>query len=605
MLSQTFMAGTTGASQVMGRNKAVNIVFQGDEAKTDGNTIYLPSLPANQELTAEQVGMMRGYADHEAGRIRHTNFNDLKSFSDKYEGDQKYLSMQKAVEDIRIEDRVCTEYVGAARNLEYLAESQYKGLLEQAKSIPKGSIKVKENLPLALMSQGHKDKDYDHASKLLDQFDDSDKEHLKIWSEAAAKCETTAASNRLVEHIMEIMEQDPDLSGDPEPVPDDVTDAMEGDGEPQEGESKEGEGQEGEGQEGEGQEGEGQEGEGQEGEGQEGTSSGGGEVGAVPIGDFEWGLPNDEDHLAEIKEHEWDVSEADIRPYSTECDGVYHIDGEHGPFTGYFEGANHRNYEEFSSQAAADINVMKAKLMRYLKAKENRGWDSGREQGKLDTRRLVAAYNGHQNVFRQREEVEELATAVHVLVDLSGSMRGKRIKQAGICAISLAEALDSTALKYAISGFTAGMKGAPWGEYNILGGSSGSYVRSDSLDIISYKKFDESLFLARRSLGLLPTKSMGNNNDPESVRWAAEELKKVEANRRVLIVLSDGQPAYITNGSGSSALKKEVKAIEAEGIETIGIGIQTDAVESFYNNNAVVNNTSDLANVVLDKVFKL
>jgi len=99
-------------------------------------------------------------------------------------------------------------------------------------------------------------------------------------------------------------------------------------------------------------------------------------------------------------------------------------------------------------------NVMRRKLERAWMSKDNRDWDGGREDGRLDTRRFVGAFNGRQDVFKKREPRAEMDTALTVLIDLSGSMGGSKIRIAEQCAIALAEAVDKTGVAYEVLGFT-------------------------------------------------------------------------------------------------------------------------------------------------------
>lgn len=595
MLSQHFMSGLTGASQVMGRKGKINIVFEGEGARTNGDTIYLPSLPSNVELTREQIGILRGYADHEAGHIRHTNFNSFKSFVKKWEDNPTMLQLENVLEDTRIENKVGNEYHGAKSNLRYLNESDINNdATQEFLKVPDGSQSISENLINALLFQHMKDTDCNGAEEVLNKFKDGDRKHLEEWSKAAVECENTAAVNRLAEFINEQLKNDPNLEQEPEEVPSDVTEAQEGDG--QEGEDDfEGEGEESGKESGEG-----------EGEG-EGEEAGGG-VGAGPIGDFKFKKREMKEVTGDVLEQvKSDGTNTSIIPVTTAKDGVYTKHNQ-GSMEKYFERASRASYDKCVSKAAADINVVKSKLTRYLKAKENRGWDSGREMGRLDTRRLVAAYNGQPNVFRQREDVTDMNTAIHILIDLSGSMcHDNRIYNAGQCAIALASALESTSIDYAISGFTAGLNGQKYPTKEQL--KKRAAYRIESLDIFRFKNWDQSLFDAAPELGLIQHCALANNNDSESVRWAAEDLKKRDKRRKVLMVLSDGQPAYLVEGGHFGlpvdALKEEVKAITKEGIETVGIGIQTPCVKDYYPNHCVVNNVSDLAGTALDQVFKL
>ena len=107
------------------------------------------------------------------------------------------------------------------------------------------------------------------------------------------------------------------------------------------------------------------------------------------------------------------------------------------------------------NKLVGSANVIRRKIERALLAKLNRGWDQGREIGRLDNKRLVSAFNGRPNVYKQQEPIPEMDTALQLVIDCSGSMSGKKIRLAQEVAIALAEAIDKTQVEYEILGFTS------------------------------------------------------------------------------------------------------------------------------------------------------
>jgi len=235
-------------------------------------------------------------------------------------------------------------------------------------------------------------------------------------------------------------------------------------------------------------------------------------------------------------------------------------------------------------------------------AELNRDWHGGMENGRLDTRRLVSAYNGRPNVFKTREDRPEIDTALTLLIDLSGSMYGNEAKCAQQVAIAIAESIDRTGCKYEILGFNnrSSLKVTDE-ERNDLWNMDG--CRVEPLDTYVFKSFDDKLFNSKGRLGHIHEFASGNNSDACAVITAGHRLKQRNEKRKIFITLSDGFPAC--SGPSASAqnlaLRNAVDHVETFA-DVIGIGIYSDAVEQFYPKHIVVRDIKDLEGVVMDKL---
>ena len=134
MKSHLLVHGMQQSAAVFGRNKETFVVFEGEGAKTDGKEIQLPSLPDDMEFTTEEAMVMRGYLDHEAGHVRHTNFDDVGKFGETCS--EQAFAIANCLEDVRLERLVMKEYPGSVKNLKGLWRSVGPQRLEATKSSP-------------------------------------------------------------------------------------------------------------------------------------------------------------------------------------------------------------------------------------------------------------------------------------------------------------------------------------------------------------------------------------------------------------------------------------------------------------------------------------
>ena len=593
ILSDTLVRGLTQASKVMGRDKDVNITFSGDNAYTDGSTINLPAVPSGVMLDVKTARTMRGYADHEAGHIRHTDIPNGQAWLAKHKDNSTLVGLMQQLEDVRIERKIKSDYLGSKVNLDTLNSIVQDGWLE---SVGADQMEGQEAIG-AIFGEENNRNGLAKADELLEGVGEKYAAHSKEWVDAVGHCRTSRDVQRLAEHIYEQLEQDPNLDQQPEPIPQDAVQGDDGDDEMEaEGQAKKDQ-EEHEAKEGKGK---------PEGKPEEGEA----EVAVTGHGSSLQDESVKEIIQAETEERErsLDGPAPTVTPLTTEEDTWSsknnRTNKQHGFQHADQEGLG--EYQVAQSKASGSIGVLRSKILRYLKAKEMRDWDGGREVGRLDTRRLVSAYNGQHNVFKVKTERDEVDTAISILADLSGSMSGERADVTRDCLVALAEALETTSFSYSINGFC---------ETGLVKGyvSDNSYpenTRVCELQTVSFKAWNERLFDNKHVLGSFPSFVGGANNDPESILLMADDLMKRPEKRKVLIVLSDGEPSYaVVNQTdynvGHTATKEAVRLTESMGIDTIGIGIQSRAVEHYYSNNFVVNDLNDLTSKAMDTILKL
>lgn len=567
----------TTSAAIFGRNENVNVIFEGSQAKTDGNEIVLPAMPLNADISEETAQVIRGFIDHEAGHIRHTDFAVVNSIKD-----ESLMKIWNSIEDIWLERRVREEYIGSEKNLRATAEfvsakemeflSDDKKLLEEVSA---GSI------GLAICKQGRMDYTAENNKAVFDMLPDNMKKWSEKWVSSIDKCYSSTDNLALASAIRKLVKEDPMLESDPEDFkfdPEGYNPADETKGEGKGEAEGEGEGE---------------------------------------------GLPTASNSISELLNKGGTYKynggkKKGYRSLTTRYDKTY------TRTTPLSENKLHKtmlrknigDYQALANDIGPVVNVMRSKLRRGLLAKENRDWDFCRQQGRLDTKRLTAAYSGAESVYKVRKDREEFDTAVHFLVDLSGSMQNSRkMLTATYTAIAMAECLEGTGIKYQISGFSNNLSdycGFDNSLYHAANESGQEYHRFEPLQTYVFKAFNDSLAISKGTMAALKDAAGGNNSDAEALMWAHKVLAVQPQKRKILFVLSDGAPAnktincshYDGQDTLETALKDVVKSISKK-VECVGLGICTDTVENFYDEFIVIGRVEDLAGAAFNKLSKI
>jgi cobalamin biosynthesis protein CobT len=257
--------------------------------------------------------------------------------------------------------------------------------------------------------------------------------------------------------------------------------------------------------------------------------------------------------------------------------------------------------------------VLRKELQRLIAARSLSHMVPGKRSGRIHPASLHRLRVGDDRVFARKHEVVTKDTAVSLVVDCSGSMHGAKIQVAMESAWAFSDTLSRLNVDNEVLGFTTNhpyygnSRAKSYDPVEIerycrtLGVSS-HRVRQVPLYVPIFKAFDENFGIEqKRRMASYPEKGLqGANVDGESVRIAAHRLMQRRAQRRVMIVFSDGMPASDVAGELLDAdLRKTVKELEAAKIETIGIGIQTKSVKQYYPKSFVIKNSEELAGTTL------
>ncbi len=261
------------------------------------------------------------------------------------------------------------------------------------------------------------------------------------------------------------------------------------------------------------------------------------------------------------------------------------------------------------------ITKIANRLQRKLLAQQNRHWDFNMEEGYLDTSRLSRIIANPQNKlsYKQEKEVEFKDTVVSLLIDNSGSMRGRPITVAALCSDILAKTLERCLIKTEILGFTTKTwKGGKSREKWIKENKPSNPGRLNDIRHIIYKSADSPSRRSKQNLGLLLREGILKENiDGEALNWAMNRLKNRQEKRKVLIVISDGAPVDDSTLSVNPGnyleknLREVINQIEhKKEIELIAIGIGHD-VSRYYSKAVTIMDVEQLGEVLLDELSEI
>ena len=261
------------------------------------------------------------------------------------------------------------------------------------------------------------------------------------------------------------------------------------------------------------------------------------------------------------------------------------------------------------------ITKLANKLQRQLLASQKRAWEFDLEEGLLDTSKLTRVIMDPYSSlsFKKEKDYDFKDTVVTLLIDNSGSMRGRPITIAAICADILSRTLERCAVKVEILGFTTknwkgGQSREDWNKRN----KPKNPGRLNDLRHIIYKSADTQWRISKNNLGLMLKEGLLKENiDGEAINWAFSRLQKRKEERKILMVISDGAPVDDSTLSVNFGdylekhLKKTVKFIENKSnVEILAIGIGHD-VSRYYSKAIKITDVQELGDVMINQLSDL
>ncbi|HEX6660824.1 MAG TPA: cobaltochelatase subunit CobT [Sphingomicrobium sp.] len=593
-----FRRALAGAARAIAKDSDVDVVFASDTAPASGKTARVPS--PGPALERRLVAEARGAADSVALRLRH---HDSKLHGRLAPADADARAVFDALETARVEALGARAMGGVRENLNHLAEARVRGdAIVRART----AEEVPLSTAVGLLARERLTGDAPPQAALPG---------LKLitpWIEKKAGAELDALamtlddqaafarlSRRLLEDLElataeEIGDDQPDEGGD------------EAEGEPGGGEDATEQGQDSTPAGGDvemrgedAQEGEADERGADEMEMDEQDSVAGDDV--------------TDSLFASAGRRNWELApETDYRVYTTRFDEMVEAkelcdEEELGRLRAYLD-----------QQMAGLSNVVTRlanRLQRRLLAQQARSWDFDQEEGLLDAARLarVVVSPGHSLTYKIERDTEFRDTVVSMLIDNSGSMRGRPIAIAAICGDILARTLERCGVQTEILGFTTrGWKGGQSREAWLADGRPPNPGRLNDLRHIVYKRADEPYRHARRHLGLMMREGLLKENiDGEALLWAHNRLIARPEERRILMVISDGAPVDDSTASanGGSYLERHLRQVidwieKKSTVELIAIGIGHD-VTRYYTRAVTIMDAEQLAGAMVEQLARL
>ena len=579
-----FKTAISSTVRSLSNSEKIEVSFGNDASKSGTNSIKLPELsPINNKLNYNQI---RAIADSKSLRHR---FSDPKTFK-QYEPDGNISKqLYRISEKIRCEKIGTSYFKGVKNNIETFYQERVSGL-----DLKSSEDKIVESFENYLRT---KFLDFENNS-LIDKKLKSYKKDLneKFKDKIGQLNEFTLNQekfNSLISKLISNMNLDENIDEEEKKDDEQNNDDKQNQPDNQEKQAKEKEDK------------------------QEEMS-------------IDSGMPDLENEAKESDQAEEDLeiednSQSDLRKKGKSTLGDINYKTYTEEFDEIIKAEELENIEELTRlrknldqqllQLKNFISKLANKLQRKLLAKQNRAWNFDLEEGLLDTSKLPRIIMDPFNSlsFKKEKDIEFKDTLVTILIDNSGSMRGKPISVAAICADILSRTLERCAVKVEILGFTTKhWKGGSSREKWMKNDKPTLPGRLNDLRHIIYKSADTPWRQAKNNMGLMLKEGLLKENiDGEALKWAYNKMNRRKEERKILMVISDGAPVddstLSTNTSDylESNLKKTVKWIENKtNIELLAIGIGHD-VTRYYNQAVKITDVQDLGDVMINQLTDL
>ena len=593
-----FKQALTGASRALAHDAEVEVAWSADVPGSAGNRFRVP-LPA-RDLPPDQVTQARGFADSFALKLRH---HDAGLHARSAPPEPVARACYDAIEQVRYEALGSNRFEGIRGNLDAAVEMR-TATDAIVRAQDSSEVPLQTALALMLREQLTGEAAPERARAGLGLVRGFIEETVgKDFAALRDSLDDQAAFQKLALDMLRDLdltrpmdtpdEADNDDGDEEEGADDDQAgdDQNEGDADPQSAEMA--------------------------GDMAEGDGEGDADSEFAPDDDMAEGEPGDEG----------EASNAPVRPNRPQADIP---DGlEYKAFTTKFD-------EEVAAPDLCDaeeldrlrayldsqltglqgvVTRLANRLQRRLMAQQNRSWDFDMEEGVLDAARLarVIISPGTALSYKVERDVEFKDTIVTLLIDNSGSMRGRPISIAAISADILARTLERCGVKTEILGFTTrAWKGGQSREAWLADGKPQNPGRLNDLRHIIYKQADEPWRRARRNLGLMMREGLLKENiDGEALIWAHSRLLYRPEERRILMVISDGAPVDDSTLSVNSAgyleahLRGVIEWIEkVSPVQLVAIGIGHD-VTRYYRRAVTIMDVEQLGGTIMEQLAEL
>jgi cobaltochelatase CobT len=591
-----FRRALAGATRAIAKDPDIDVVFASETASPAPRAARVPS--PGPGLEPKLVAEARGAADSAALRLR---YHDQKLHSQLAPGDPEARAVFDALETARIEALGARAMAGVRANLAELAEARVRGdaivRARSAEEVPLATavgLIARERLTgeaapraaqsgLDLIKPWIEEKGAADLDSLALTLDDQ-AAFARLSRQLLEDLELAAAAEEAEEALEEAGDEEGDDSQGDEG--DDEGESSPSDGDPEiRAEQSEESNEDDESAQDQ------QPGEDQLADGDETNAS---------------GVPGD-------SRRNWEMSPpTDYRAFTTRFDEII----ESGELCDEAELNRLRAYlDQQIGGLSSVVTKLANRLQRRLMAQQARSWDFDQEEGLLDAARLarVVVSPRHSLSYKIERETEFRDTIVSLLIDNSGSMRGRPIAIAAICADILARTLERCGVASEILGFTTrAWKGGQSREAWLADGRPPSPGRLNDLRHIIYKRGDEPYRRARRNLGLMMREGLLKENiDGEALLWAHQRLIARPEERRILMVISDGAPVDDSTASanGGTYLERHLRQVIAwieqrSPVELVAVGIGHD-VTRYYDKAVTIMDAEQLGGAMTEQLARL
>ena len=596
-----FKSVLTGASRALAQEPEIELAFTADAPTQSGRHIKVP-MPG-RTLPPEQVAEARGFADGFALRLR---LHDAALHQKRAPKEAVARSVFDAVEGARVEALGSRGYAGIADNLDHALQMRMR-------SDPISRARTRDEVPLSTAIQlmvrerlTGREAPAEAALGLAlvrDWIEDKGGADLDAL---ALAIDDQAAFARLVGNLLEDLEltegemtPEPTDEGGGEDESTEEQEQDEGEDGEQDGETGEGEvearGEQREAETEDGQESEQEQGEFDDAEGEPGDE---GEEGMMPVRpNRPWSdLPPQFDYKAFTTQYDEVIAATEL------CD-----EDELERLRAYLD--------QQLLHLQGVVTKLANRLQRRLMAQQSRSWDFDQDEWLFDAARLArVVVNPMQSLsYKVEKDAKFRDTVVTLLIDNSGSMRGRPISIAAISADILARTLERVGVKTEILGFTTkAWKGGQSREKWLAEGRTPQPGRLNDVRHIVYKQADEPWRRAKKSLGLMMREGLLKENiDGEALLWAHHRLIARPEDRKILMVISDGAPvddSTLSVNSGSYLerhLRQVIGWIEQRSpVGLVAIGIGHD-VTRYYSRAVTIMDADQLAGTMIEQLASL
>jgi cobaltochelatase CobT len=590
-----------GCLKAIARVPELEITFASDKPSASTERVRLPEPP--RKMTAQDIAVLRGNADSMALRLACHDATVHRRAAP--EGDVA-RAVFDAAEQARVEGIGARRMSGVADNLTAMLEDRYHRGGKYENITDKADAPVEDAVALMVRERLTGLKPPTAAGKIVDLWRDVIEDKAGADLDRLAKSvEDQRAFSRVVRDLLVSLE----MADEPTPGSDDDADDDNKDESSEDQQNEEGDAE----QQSEGQQAESEVSEDSAQELQEGAS----EASDAPPGDWQ-----EEDDQSESE----DSGEA---PRQRETRGNDMRGPDYKPFTTKFD-------ETITAEELCDaeeltrlrayldkqlahlqgvVSRLANRLQRRLMAQQNRSWEYDLEEGALDPVRLprIIIDPFQPLSFRREKDTNFRDTVVTLLIDNSGSMRGRPITVAATCADILARTLERCGVKVEILGFTTkAWKGGLSRETWLQSGKPAGPGRLNDLRHIIYKAADAPWRRSRKNLGLMMREGLLKENiDGEALDWAHQRLLARPEQRKIMMVISDGAPVDDSTLSVNSGnyLERHLRHVIGEienrsPVELIAIGIGHD-VTRYYKRAVTIVDAEELGGVMTEKLAEL